>query len=52
MQAVSDLTDDLSIAQELLVESTNRKEEAEKQRDTLKASNTALTAKLKKICVS
>lgn len=47
---LSDLTDDLSLAQELLEETTIRKEEAEKQRDTLKASNAALTAKLKKIC--
>lgn len=47
---LSDITDDLSIAQELLEETTARKEEVEKQRDLLKASNTALNAKLKKIC--
>jgi V8-like Glu-specific endopeptidase len=50
--SLSDLTDDLSIAQELLEEATKRKEEAEKQISALKASNTALNAKLKKICAT
>jgi V8-like Glu-specific endopeptidase len=50
--SLSDLSDDLSIAQELLEETTKRKEEAEKQISTFKSSNAALNAKLKKICAS
>lgn len=47
---LTDLTNEFSIAQQLLDEATKRKEEAEKQLSTIKASNTALNAKLKKIC--
>ena len=47
---LSDVTDELALAQELLEETTKRKEETEKQRDSLKASNATLNAKIKKIC--
>ncbi len=49
---LSDLTDEISLAKELLEETTKRKEEAEKQIITIKASNVALNKKLKKICAA